>query len=74
MIKPFVPERYSAQTAASITILEKINVESEEYQGDKYVEKELCLFGTEEPVKVSTLIGKRAAVKGTNIIIRGRGN
>lgn len=58
--------RYSPQAISPITVLENINVESEEYHGDIFVEKELCLFGTDHPVKVSTNIGKRAAVKGTD--------
>ncbi|KAG2191544.1 hypothetical protein INT47_004667 [Mucor saturninus] len=69
LIKPFVFGRYSAQAIAPITVLENINVESEDYHGDIFVEKELCLFGTEDPVKVSTNIGKRAAVKGDVIPI-----
>jgi cytoskeletal protein CcmA (bactofilin family) len=64
--KPFtVLEKLSASTTTSINILEDINVESTEYCGDYKVEKELYLTGeTSRPVKVSTVIGKRAAVKG----------
>lgn len=64
--KPFIMlEKLSASTTSSITVLEKINVKSDEYHGDINVEKELYLTGTERPVKVYTVIGKRAAVKGT---------
>lgn len=63
--KPFaVLEKFSASTTKTINILENINVESTEYGGDYKVEKKLTLTGETKPVKVSTVIGKRAAVKG----------
>jgi hypothetical protein len=57
-------EKLNASTTKAINILEDINVDSEEYKGDYKVEKEVYLTGEHRPVHVSTVIGKRAAVKG----------
>lgn len=55
---------FSASATCFINVLENINVESPEYRNDFKVEKELYLTGAHKPVRVSTIIGKRAAVKG----------
>ncbi|GAA5805680.1 hypothetical protein EDC94DRAFT_698755 [Helicostylum pulchrum] len=60
---------FSASATCFINVLEEINVESPEYRNDFKVEKELYLTGAHKPVRVSTIIGKRAAVKGDTIPI-----
>ncbi|KAI8059700.1 hypothetical protein BDF21DRAFT_139762 [Thamnidium elegans] len=60
---------FSASATCFINVLENINVESPEYRNDFKVEKELYLTGAHKPVRVSTIIGKRAAVKGDTVPI-----
>lgn len=59
----------NASTFLDINVLENINVKSLQYSQDLKVEKELMLEGAHKPVKVSTTIGKRAAVKGRMRVI-----
>ncbi|KAI9355240.1 hypothetical protein BD770DRAFT_444760 [Pilaira anomala] len=59
----------NASTSLDINVLENINVKSLQYSQDLKVEKELMLEGAYKPVRVSTTIGKRAAVKGDTIPI-----
>lgn len=58
-------EKFCPTTSASINILEDINVDKSEFAGEQKIEKELLLSGeTTRKVKVATIVGKRAAVKG----------
>jgi cytoskeletal protein CcmA (bactofilin family) len=58
-------EKFCPTTSASINILEDINVDKSEFAGELKIEKELLLSGeTTRKVKVATIVGKRAAVKG----------
>ncbi|KAI8372325.1 hypothetical protein EDC96DRAFT_500686 [Choanephora cucurbitarum] len=60
---------FSPSTSITINMLENVNVESVEFAGQQEFEKELMLSGESDPVRVSTVIGKRAAVKGDIIPI-----
>lgn len=62
-------QKLNASTTKSINILEDINVAAEEYKGEFKVEKKVYLSGEQRPVTVSTVIKKRAAVKGDTIPI-----
>ncbi|KAI9483688.1 MAG: hypothetical protein EXX96DRAFT_599982 [Benjaminiella poitrasii] len=67
--KPLHVERLCPITSIDVNILEDINVESSKFAGEQRVNKELILTGETRAVKVSTIIGKRAAVKGDIIPI-----
>lgn len=58
-------EKFCPTTSVSVNILEDINVDKSEFAGEQRIEKELLLSGeTTRKVKVATVVGKRAAVKG----------
>ncbi|RCI02359.1 hypothetical protein CU098_000500 [Rhizopus stolonifer] len=62
-------DMFSPSTSIPINMLENINVESVEFAGEQKFERELILSGETRPVKVLTIVGKRAAVKGDIIPI-----
>jgi hypothetical protein len=57
-------EKFCPTASSEVTILERINVEDADFIGEQKSEKELILTGETRKVKVSTVVGKRAAVKG----------
>lgn len=63
--KAYTLEKFCPTASVSINILEDINVDRAEFAGDQQIEKELLLSGeTTRKVRVSTVVAKRAAVKG----------
>ncbi|KAL7316301.1 hypothetical protein PS15m_005412 [Mucor circinelloides] len=68
--KAYTLEKFCPTASVSINILEDINVDRAEFAGDQQIEKELLLSGeTTRKVRVSTVVAKRAAVKGDVIPI-----
>ncbi|KAF1797038.1 hypothetical protein V8B55DRAFT_1485083 [Mucor lusitanicus] len=68
--KAYTLEKFCPTASVSINILEDINVDKAEFAGEQRIEKELLLSGeTTRKVRVSTVVGKRAAVKGDVIPI-----
>ncbi|KAI8646680.1 hypothetical protein BD408DRAFT_359114 [Parasitella parasitica] len=65
-----VLEKFCPTSSISINILEDINVDKAQYAGEQRIEKELLLSGEKtRKVKVSTIVAKRAAVKGDIVSI-----
>lgn len=63
--KAYTLEKFCPTASVSINILEDINVDKAEFTGEQRIEKELLLSGeTTRKVRVSTVVAKRAAVKG----------
>ncbi|CAO3652302.1 unnamed protein product [Mucor fragilis] len=68
--KAYTLEKFCPTASVSINILEDINVDKAEFTGEQRIEKELLLSGeTTRKVRVSTVVAKRAAVKGDVIPI-----
>ncbi|KAK4514353.1 uncharacterized protein ATC70_001946 [Mucor velutinosus] len=68
--KAYTLEKFCPTASVSINILEDINVDKAEFAGEQRIEKELLLSGeTTRKVRVSTVVAKRAAVKGDVIPI-----
>ncbi|GAN09456.1 hypothetical protein MAM1_0269d08985 [Mucor ambiguus] len=68
--KAYTLEKFCPTASVLINILEDINVEKAEFAGEQRIEKELLLSGeTTRKVRVSTVVAKRAAVKGDVIPI-----
>jgi hypothetical protein len=57
-------ESFCPTASSEVTILEKINVEDADFIGEQKSKTELLLTGETRKVKVSTVVGKRAAVIG----------
>lgn len=60
-----IVEKLCSTATEIVTILEKINVESDHFKGEYSVSTELALTGESKKVKVIATLGKRAALKGT---------
>ncbi|KAL9557812.1 hypothetical protein MBANPS3_001203 [Mucor bainieri] len=66
--KAYTLEKFCPTASVLINILEDINVDKAEFAGEQRIEKELLLSGeTTRKVRVSTVVAKRAAVKGKKI-------
>lgn len=64
-----IVEKLCSTATEIVTILEKINVESDHFKGEYSVSTELALTGESKKVKVIATLGKRAALKGDTIPI-----